>query len=79
VTNQPVQGDATCDKAHARHETGPALFPIRRQERGYDAPDRHAAKDKWWATLRRRAASLTEMAGPAPFEQRGRRAGEGAR
>ncbi|MFC9503195.1 DUF6380 family protein [Streptomyces sp. NPDC057002] len=31
------------------------------------------------ATLRRGAASLTEMAGRASFEPHGRRAGEGAR
>ncbi|MEU1852583.1 DUF6380 family protein [Streptomyces sp. NPDC019990] len=37
------------------------------------------AGDKRRATLRHRAASLTEVAGPAPFEQHGRRAGEGAR
>ncbi len=66
--DQPVQGDASRDKAHARHET-----------EGYDAPDRRAVGDKWWATLRRGAASLTETAGPAPFKQHGRRAGEGAR
>ncbi|MGW0861629.1 DUF6380 family protein [Streptomyces sp. NPDC002611] len=47
--------------------------------RGYDAPLRPTVGDKRWATLRRGAASLTEMVGRASFEPHGRRAGEGAR
>ncbi|MEU3378686.1 DUF6380 family protein [Streptomyces caelestis] len=47
--------------------------------RGRDSSLGHAVGDKRWATLRRGTASLTEMAGRAPFEQCGRRAGEGAR
>lgn len=39
-----------------------------------------ATGEKRWATLRRRAASLTETTGRAAFEHRhGGRAGEGAR
>ncbi|MEU1315923.1 DUF6380 family protein [Streptomyces tibetensis] len=38
-----------------------------------------AVGEKWRATLRPGAASLTETAGRAPFEQRARAAGEGAR
>ncbi|WP_124437574.1 DUF6380 family protein [Streptomyces sp. NL15-2K] len=34
---------------------------------------------KWRATLRWRAASLTETVGRAPFKKHGRRAGEAAR
>ncbi|MFH8656113.1 DUF6380 family protein [Streptomyces afghaniensis] len=53
-------------------------------ERGYDVlrhdhPPGHTVGDKRRATLRRGAASLTETVGRAPFEQCGRRAGEGAR
>ncbi|MEU0385333.1 DUF6380 family protein [Streptomyces chartreusis] len=46
---------------------------------GHDVPHRNAVGDKRRATLRRAVASLTETAGRAPFEQDGRRAGEGAR
>ncbi|WP_223124629.1 DUF6380 family protein [Streptomyces sp. TRM68367] len=38
-----------------------------------------AVGEKWRATLRWRATSLTETVGRAPFEQHGGRAGEGAR
>jgi hypothetical protein len=48
-------------------------------ECGHNAPLGKAVGDKWWATLRRGAASLTETVGRVPFEQYGRRAGEGAR
>ncbi|WP_230396254.1 DUF6380 family protein [Streptomyces blattellae] len=34
--------------------------------------------EKWWATLRSRAASLTATACRAPFVHRGGRAGESA-
>ncbi|WP_373304876.1 DUF6380 family protein [Streptomyces coeruleorubidus] len=48
-------------------------------ERGHGAPLGRTVGDKWWATLRRGTASLTETVGRAPVEQHGRRAGEGAR
>ncbi|GGU28252.1 hypothetical protein GCM10010244_63290 [Streptomyces coeruleorubidus] len=48
-------------------------------ERGHGAPLGRTVGDKWWATLRRGTASLTETVGRAPVEQYGRRAGEGAR
>ncbi|MFI7014679.1 DUF6380 family protein [Streptomyces sp. NPDC050164] len=48
-------------------------------ERGHDAPLGQTVGDKRRATLRRGTASLTETVGRAPFEQYGRRAGEGAR
>ncbi|MER7402884.1 DUF6380 family protein [Streptomyces sp. NPDC000070] len=48
-------------------------------EHRHGAPTGHTVGDKWRATLRRGAASLTEMVDRAPFEQYGRRAGEGAR
>ncbi|WP_086559198.1 DUF6380 family protein [Streptomyces africanus] len=51
--------------------------PLQRRE--HDALPGPAVGDKWRATLRRGAASLTETVGRAPFEQCGRRAGEGAR
>nr|WP_307180055.1 DUF6380 family protein [Streptomyces africanus] len=47
--------------------------------RGSDAPSSPAVGDKWWATLRRGAASLTETVGCPSFGPCGRRAGEGAR
>ncbi|MFJ7175573.1 DUF6380 family protein [Streptomyces massasporeus] len=47
--------------------------------RGHDAPRGHTVGDKRRATLRRRAASLTETAGRAPFEQRASASGEDAR
>ncbi|WDV57028.1 hypothetical protein PV963_38815 [Streptomyces coeruleorubidus] len=47
--------------------------------RGCDAPLGQTVGDKRRATLRRGTASLTETVGRAPFEQYGRRAGEGAR
>ncbi|MFE7901134.1 DUF6380 family protein [Streptomyces sp. NPDC057424] len=50
----------------------------RTAERGHDAPLGQAVGANRRATLRRGAASLTETAGRAPFEQLGRRAGEGA-
>ncbi|MEU4464706.1 DUF6380 family protein [Streptomyces sp. NPDC024017] len=47
--------------------------------RGCDAPLGRAVGDNRRATLRREAASLTETAGRAPFEQHARAEGEGAR
>ncbi|MGC4972163.1 DUF6380 family protein [Streptomyces sp. DT199] len=47
--------------------------------RGHDAPHGHAVGDKRRATLRRGAASLTETAGRAPFEQHASARGEGTR
>ncbi|MDQ1014740.1 DUF6380 family protein [Streptomyces afghaniensis] len=53
------------------------LAPAARRGRG--ALPGPAVGDKRRATLRRGVASLTETVGRASFEQRGRRAGEGAR
>ncbi|MFI2411152.1 DUF6380 family protein [Streptomyces sp. NPDC018947] len=39
----------------------------------------HAAAGLWWATLRWRAASLTETVGRTAFTHHGDRAGKGAR
>ncbi|MEU0222290.1 DUF6380 family protein [Streptomyces sp. NPDC006265] len=47
--------------------------------RGCDAPLGRAVADNRRATLRRGAASLTETAGRAPFEQRAPALGEGSR
>ncbi|MFJ3617164.1 DUF6380 family protein [Streptomyces iakyrus] len=47
--------------------------------RGCAAPRGRAVGDKRRATLRRGAASLTETAGRAPFEQHAPAMGEGAR
>ncbi|MGI5366076.1 DUF6380 family protein [Streptomyces iakyrus] len=47
--------------------------------RGCDAPLGRAVGDNRRATLRRGAASLTETAGRAPFEQHAPAKGEGAR
>ncbi|MET9684783.1 DUF6380 family protein [Streptomyces coeruleorubidus] len=148
MTNEPVQGHAVADGAHARGagaglcETGPVLSSVRRRgsvavvgagpggsarvapaaerghgasqvrhatepvfslarrrgcvvvvgagpggsarvasaaERGHDAPIGQTVGDKRRATLRCGTASLSETVGRAPFEQCGRRAGEGAR
>ncbi|MFE1292883.1 DUF6380 family protein [Streptomyces sp. NPDC058751] len=38
-----------------------------------------AAGEKWWATLRSRAASLTETARRGAFHRHGAATGEGAR
>ncbi|WP_338785598.1 DUF6380 family protein [Streptomyces sp. DG1A-41] len=48
-------------------------------ECGHDGPLGHTVGDKWRATLRGRAASLTETVGRVPSELYGHRAGEGAR
>ncbi|MFF9115185.1 DUF6380 family protein [Streptomyces massasporeus] len=47
--------------------------------RGHHAPPAQAVADNRRATLRRGAASLTETAGRAPFEQHASARGEGAR
>ncbi|MFD5157304.1 DUF6380 family protein [Streptomyces hawaiiensis] len=51
----------------------------RTAERGHDSPLGRAVGDNRRATLRCWAASLTETAGRAPFEQHGPAAGEGMR
>ncbi|MEU5389953.1 DUF6380 family protein [Streptomyces tibetensis] len=63
-----VDGRPGC-RAHAKSAAG----------RGHHAPPGQAVADNQRATLRAGAASLTETAGRAPFEQHARAAGEGAR
>lgn len=67
-----------CAEAVAAGQEGSVRVP-RAAGRDHGAPDGRAVGDNRRATLRCGAASLTETAGRAPFEQHAKAAGEEAR